>query len=147
MKTIEYLQNLPVGEVVNKKALSLFKRLGFVWDYSKFGYLEGLRIRGAKPEGSMWADEMCLEVSSKANCKAAEKFEGAMYEKWRQSTAKCELTRDQMWDIFGVRDEFEYKGMTFRTKYLDGCFSPYLIKSGPGPEQVNRRMSLFGNVI
>ena len=60
MKMKEYFQNLPVGEVVNKRGLAYLKRLGFIWDYSPWGYLESLRIYGIHREGEPVRDQFTL---------------------------------------------------------------------------------------
>lgn len=148
MKMNEYFQNLPVGEVVNKRGLAYLKRLGFIWDYSRWGYLESLRIYGKKREGSPWPDEFTLEISPKRNCKTAERYDGALYEKWRQcGTARVEKTSDEMFELFGPQGSFEFNGITFRPKYFDGCFNPYLVKDGPvNGKQVYHRFAFPGGV-
>ena len=41
MKLLDYIKQLPIGEVVtNKRLLSVLKRKGLIFDYSRFGYLE-----------------------------------------------------------------------------------------------------------
>lgn len=130
MKTKEYLKNLRPGSVVNKRGLAYLKRLGFIWDYSRWGYLESLRIWGVKREGEQWRDEFHLEVSPKRKCPEAEKMEGAMHEQWRQcGTAWCDKTFDQMLDLFGPQGRIEWEGVIFRPMYFDGCFKPYLVRT------------------
>lgn len=148
MKMNEYFQNLPVGEVVNKRGLAYLKRLGFIWDYSRFGYLESLRIYGKKREGNPWRDEFCLEISPKRNCKAAERYDGALYDGYRQcGSVRIEKTSDEMYDLFGPQGSFEFNGITFRPKYFDGCFNPYLVKDGPANgKQVYHRFAFPGGV-
>ena len=136
MKIKDYLKALPKGEVVNKTALAYFKRLGYIWDYSRWGYLESLHIWGKKPTNDIYHDEFWLEISPKKNCAVAEKFEGAMYGKNRQTgCANTEKTFDEMLDIFGSQGSFEFEGMTFRTRYFDGCFKPYLVKDTPNDKR------------
>lgn len=147
-KIQEYFNNLPVGEVVNKRGLAYLKRLGFIWDYSKWGYLESLRIYGKKRDGNPWRDEFCLEISPKRNCKAAERYDGALYNGYRQDgTIRIDKTSDELYEMFGPQGSFEFNGITFRPKYLSGCFKPYLVKAGPANRiAVNRTMSLWGAV-
>lgn len=134
-KIQEYFDSLPVGEVVNKRGLAYLKRLGFIWDYSPWGYLESLHIYGKKREGNYYQDEFRLEISPKRNCKLADSQSG------------IDKTYDEMLDMFGTQGSFEFNGITFRTKYLDGCFKPYLVKAGPANGKfVNRTMSLWGAV-
>ena len=41
MKLLDYIKQLPIGEVVmNKRFLAVLKRKGLIFDYSRFGYLE-----------------------------------------------------------------------------------------------------------
>ena len=145
MKTIDYLKSLPNGEVVGKRGLALFKRLGLIWDYSRFGYLEGLNIHGKKQED----DYLLLHISSNRMCKAAEPFQGAMHDKWRQKYAHCDKTKEELQSIFAPKNEFVYADITFHLKYLDGCFSPYLVKTsgGDNTSTVNRRMAFPQGVI
>lgn len=149
MKMKEYFQNLPVGEVVNKRGLAYLKRLGFIWDYSPWGYLESLRIYGKKREGEPFRDELTLEISPKRNCKAAERYNGALFEKYRQcGRIEIDKTLDELLEMFGTQGSFEFNGITFRPRYFDGCFKPYLVKDGPANgRQVTHRMSLWGAVI
>lgn len=148
MKMIEYFQTLPVGEVVNKRGLAYLKRLGYIWDYSRFGYLESLRIYGKKREGEPFRDEFTLEISPKRNCKAAERYDGALYEKWRQcGSARVEKTSDELLEIFGAQGHIELNGVILRPRYFDGCFKPYLVKDAPySGKQVNHRFAFPGGV-
>ena len=82
METIKtYLHNLKSGEVVGKRGLSYFKRKGYIWDYSCWGYLEALHILGKKRDGERFRDELWLKISGKGNCNLAEKFAGEDGEK------------------------------------------------------------------
>ena len=45
MKLLDYIKQLPIGEVVmNKRFLAVLKRKGLIFDYSCFGYLESCFI-------------------------------------------------------------------------------------------------------
>ena len=135
MKIKDYLENLPVGEVVNKRALSYFKRLGYIWDYSPWGYLESLHIIGKKPEGQWYSDDLHLEISPKRNCKGADERDHS------------EMDFDALLDFYGTQGRFEWNGITFRPKYFDGCFKPYLVKDGPSNGRyVNHRFAFPGGV-
>lgn len=136
MKIQEYFENLPVGEVVNKRGLAYLKRLGYIWHYSEWGYLESLHIFGKKQDGQRWADEWWLEISPNRACKGAEKLDYS------------EMTHDDMLAKFGHQGSFVFNGITFRTKYFDGCFCPYLVKDGPdNGKNVNRRICLWGAIL
>lgn len=119
MKIKEYLTNLPVGEVVNKTALAYFKRMGFIFDYSQWGYLESLHIFGKREDGKYYANEFWLQISGNRACKGSKERDYS------------EMTFDDMCELFGPQFSFTWEGMTFRPKYFDGCFSPYLVKDGP----------------
>ena len=140
----EYFDRLPVGEVVNKRGLAYLKRLGLIWDYSKWGYLEGLRMRGTDDD---WYN-IDRDLFPNGNAKEAEQLEGAMYEKWRQGQGRSdELTHDELREKF-PNGRIEALGNEFDTKYFDGCFMPYLVKTGPeSGKQVNHRMCLWGAII
>ncbi len=130
MKMNEYFQNLPVGEVVNKRGLAYLKRLGYIYDYSTWGYLESLHIFGKKREGEPFRDELWLEISQNRACK------GAMDNDY------SEMTFDDLIAKFGRQGQFEFNGIIFRPRYFDGCFKPYLIKEGPANgKQVNHRFA------
>ena len=144
MKIKEYLENLPIGEVVNKKALAYFKRIGYIWDYSRFGYLESVHIRG----NDGYDNSFHLDISANGKCGLIEGF-GAMYEKWRQSSAETnDYSSEQLREMVKPSWCFEWEGMRFRAKYYDGCFCPYLIKdSGPARGAVNHRFAFPDGVV
>ena len=148
MKIQEYFDSLPVGEVVNKRGLAYFKRMGYIWDYSKFGYLESVTIHGRKDEDG-YRDEDFRHLFPLGNAKVVEGYENAMDEKCRQASAWNEsLSREDMRELFGGEWHFEFKGNKFGMKFFDGCFSPYLIKEGPANgKEVHHRMSLWGVIV
>jgi hypothetical protein len=113
---------IKVGSIItNKRILYKFKRKGFIWEYSQWGYIEDLRIKTKS------GVEFTLELSSNGKCKEGEKLEGAMYEKWRQRQAETNMSFDECHNLFGD-NEFNFEGMVFTTKYIDGCFHPYLVR-------------------
>lgn len=129
METIkDYLHNLKSGEVVGKRGLCYFKRKGYIWDYSCFGYLESLHIWGKKRDGEYFRDEFWLEVSRDGNCHLAEQFAGEDGKKRMYSSVRSDKTHDELRELFGPQGSFEFDGMTFGPKYFDGCFCPYLVK-------------------
>lgn len=130
----ELLHALPVGEVVtDRSTLYLFKRLGFIADYSWFSYIESTSFYYL----SSFSDEPRREHSHLP----CPKGKGT-----KENPATC-----SDFDGRGSIDwpEFEFDGMTFRTKYLDGCFCPYLYKAKDpqATTEVNRRMSLWGAIL
>ena len=45
MSVTEYLESLPIGEVIaDIRVLSVLKRAGVIYDYSQFGYLESQNV-------------------------------------------------------------------------------------------------------
>lgn len=115
-------ETIKVGSIVtDKRILSKLKRKGFIWNYSQWGYLEDLRIR---TNDNL---EFTLCLSNNGKCKVAEKFENAMWEKWRQGQANTEMTFFECNELFGA-NKFTWEGMVFSTKYIGGCFNPFLIR-------------------
>ena len=147
MKLTEYFDNLPIGEVVNKRGLAYLKRMGYIWDYSEFGYLESVTIYGRKDEDGYRAEDF-RHLFPFGNAKVVEGYKNAMYEKYRQTGAWNEsLSREDMRDLFGGEWEFEFKGNKFGMKFFDGCFSPYLVKTASTKPvgEVNHRIAFpFG---
>lgn len=149
MKLSEYFDNLPIGEVVNKRGLAYFKRMGYIWDYSEFGYLESVTIYGKKENDGYRAEDF-RHLFPFGNAKVVEGYDNAMYEKYRQTGAWNEkLSREDMRSLFGGEWEFEFKGNKFGMKFYDGCFSPYLVKTGsvkPVSEVKHKMAFQFGVV-
>jgi hypothetical protein len=131
MKIIDILTNLPIGEVVPKKVLAILKRNGLICDYSYHGYLEGQSIYYIDTDGSK-------EYTFTHIGKKPQDGELGSYS---TPFANCDdMVKQGYW-----KSEIQYKGFTLRPKYLDGCFSPFLIKvAGPTTDgkQVNRSISL-----
>lgn len=129
MKITTYLERLPIGEVItNKRVLSVLKRRGLIYDYSQWGYLESRWIyRAPREEG--FRSMAYLFPQGNANDPILDDV----------------VTDEYYWDT-NIGDNIEYKGFKFSTKYLDGCFNAYLIKTdGPttcAVKKVERRMSL-----
>lgn len=126
MKVIELIRNTPLNSVISdKRILYFFKRKGFIWDYSEWGYLEDLRIYTSDKI------DFTLEISQ-GNCKKGEILEGALFEKTRQTTARTSKTFGELVDFFECYSNsslFTCEGMEFRTKYISGCFNPFLIRT------------------
>lgn len=115
-------KKIEVGSIVtDKRTLYKFKRKGFIWDYSQWGYLENLNIRTKDNR------EFTLYLSSNGKCKLAEQFDGAMWEKYRLEHGTTDMTLSECNDVFG-ENKFTFEGMVFSTKYIGGCFNPYLIR-------------------
>lgn len=121
---------MPVGGIVPKRVLAAMKRKGLIYDYSHWGYLESARIHYKDPDDS-WT--RYLHIFPNGNAKEADEFNG---------------TSTELTDKFGWDWEINYMGFTFKTKYLDGCFAPYLVKTGPtNGNEVNHKICLWGAII
>lgn len=129
MATIkELLSNYQVNQpIIDKRILSYFKRIGFIWDYSKWGYLESVIIHSS--DSSEYAP--CVELFPSKNAKELEQYPMAVYiegnKVYRQSSARTDIpTTEQIYEKF-ICGYFEWNGYKFGTKYVSGCFKPYLV--------------------
>lgn len=132
MKITEILEQLPIGEVVPKKVLAVLKRVGLIYDYSWYGYLESAKLVYSYEDGERGSNYQELFPLKNA---PKDGFVG-------------NLSYDDYMNKYpGGR--IKYKEWEFDTKYLSGCFKPYLVKaSGPTKDNktVNRSMSLWGAI-
>ena len=119
MKVEEYLKNLKVGEIVgNKRALAAMKRKGLVYDYSYWCYLEDQKVYYTEDYGN--GMELCHKFTYMG--KPIEEGEkGSRSNPFKSFDEYCRSPYSESLTI-------EYKGMKFRSKYLDGCFNAYLMK-------------------
>lgn len=136
MTNKEILAQMPAGEIVPKRILAAMKRKGLIFDYSPWGYLESARIWYKEVwNGKEESNYVCRELFSEANAHDLE-----------FSDFHPGLSFEEIIEKFSGRD-ISYLGFTFTTKYLSGCFQPYLVKTGPKTEKtVNRSMSLWGAI-
>lgn len=136
MKITENLEQLPIGEVVPKKVLAVLKRVGLIYDYSSFGYLESCQLRYHYDDG--YRDHKYAETFPLGNAPKV------------YSNPDEDMTWEEMQEKYKYNETIKYKEWEFDTKYLSGCFQPYLVKvSGPTKESrtVNRSMSLWGAIV
>jgi hypothetical protein len=139
MKTIEYLQNLPKGAIVNnKRALAIFKKLGLIYDYSAWGYLESQNVYYMSTYNGKTTREHIFTYSGKP-------IQNGQF----GSVDNPFSSSDEMFKHYSYSLNFEYKGMKFSSKYLDGCFNAYLekVSDNENKQTVNPRNSLFGAII
>lgn len=139
MTNKEILEKMPIGEVVPKRILSAMKRKGLIFDYSPWGYLESARI---------WYKEM-YNSREESNYVRRELFPNANAHDCEFSDLHPGLSREEIIDKY-TGGHIEYLGFTFDTQYLSGCFSPYLVKTGPKTSEtktVKRSMSLWGAIM
>ena len=149
MKLLDYINQLPIGEVVtNKRLLSVLKRKGLIFDYSCFGYLESCFIYyneqyGGKTE--RWNRMMHLFTKGNAPRNYKQCNDGTKYLDDRLS---LDCDGDELRETYGRDGVIEYKGNYFTMQYLSGCFSPYLVKCDKnGNYSRKRSMSLWGSII
>lgn len=139
MTNKEILERMPIGEVVPKRILSAMKRKGLIFDYSPWGYLESARI---------WYKEM-WEGKEESNYVCRELFPAANAHDLDSSNHHPGLSREEIIEKYGG-GQIEYLGYTFDTKYLSGCFKPYLVKTGPKTSEtktVKRSISFWGAIM
>ena len=124
----ELLSNYQVNEPIkDKRILSYFKRLGFIWDYSYWGYLESVIIYPS--DNNEYAPH--IELFASKNAKELEQYPMAVYiegnKVYRQQSARTDIpTNDKIREKF-VCGYFEWNNYRFSTKYVSGCFKPYLV--------------------
>ena len=131
MTNAQILANTKVGSVItNKQILSALKRKGLIFDYSFWGYLESCHVNYMKDKQRVY--DTYVELFPNANA----------------PKDKCYIDAD--YDGERIGGMIEYLGCKFDTKYLDGCFQPYLQlvqKADDTTKEVDPRMSLFGCVL
>ena len=148
MKLLDYINQLPIGEVVtNKRLLAVLKRKGLIFDYSLYGYLESCWIYyngqyGGKTE--RW--NRMLHIFTKGNaprnyllCKDGTKV--------LDSYIQLDCDGDELRETYGRDGVIEYKGNYFTMQYLVGCLNPYLVKCDEKGHYPRRhRISLYGAI-
>ena len=128
MTTQDYLNALRPGEVVGKRVLAALKRAGLIWDYSQYGYLEGVRIvlNGGKKDKWGYIDDIRYEIIRTGRRAEVEAMRKA--NDW-SDTRVTELSMEETIDRIGHPwGHITYKGCDLEYKYFDGCFCPFLVK-------------------
>ena len=130
MKLLDYINQLPIGEVVtNKRLLAVLQRKCLIFDYSRPGYLESCFIYYNEQYGDKterWHKMLHLFTKGNAprnykQCKGGTKY--------LDDSLSLNCNIDELNKIYGYDGcVIEYKGNYFTMQYLDGCFSPYLVK-------------------
>lgn len=138
MTNREILESLPIGEVVPRQVLAAMKRKGLIYDYS-WNYLESANFwYKEERDGRNVEDFIVITLFPNGNAPKGQDVHG-------------NLSEDEIYKTYGSRwGKIEYLGYTFEMKYLDGCFNPFLIKTGPkkdGEKSVDRKICLFGAII
>lgn len=121
MATIkELLSTYKVGQrIEDKRILAYFKRLGFIWDYSRWGNLESIVVNACDYNAK------CCTLFPKGNAKELEKLDGAMWHKWRQSSCKSDMNYNDITSKYSG-GSFKWDKYVFTKVYVSGCFASYL---------------------
>ena len=129
MKLLDYINQLPIGEVVtNKRLLAVLKRKGLIFDYSCFGYLESCFIYYNEQYGDKterWSSMLHLFTKGNAPRNYGLCADGTKY---LEHNVSLNCDREELYKTYGSDGVIEYKGNYFTMQYLSGCFSPYLVK-------------------
>ena len=149
MKLLDYINQLPIGEVVtNKRLLAVLKRKGLIFDYSFFGYLESCFIYYNEQYGDKterWHKMLHLFTKGNAPRNYRQCADGT---KFLDHNVSLNCDSDELYKTYGSDGIIEYKGNYFTMQYLSGCFSPYLVKCDKnGNYSRKRSMSLWGSII
>lgn len=124
MKIIDLIKKHPKNTpITDKRILYYLKRLGYIWDYSPWGYLESIRIKTKDSSNEVWGTIFEDRKANELVDAASITIDG---KKYRQQQCKI----DMLYDDARMRYTdwtFTFEGFKFSTKYIDGCFSPYLI--------------------
>lgn len=149
MKLLDYIKQLPMGEVVkNKKFLAVLKRKGLIFDYSLWCYLEPCHLYYNEEckSGTERLSTM-LHIFTKGNAPRNYKKckDGTKY---LDDSLSLNCDSDELHKTYGLDGVIEYKGNYFTMQYLSGCFSPYLVKCNKdGTHSHTRSVSLYGAII
>lgn len=149
MKLLDYIKQLPIGEVVtNKKFLAVLKRKGLIFDYSWRCYLEPCHL---------YYNEECKSVSGRLSSMLYLFTKGNAPRNYKQCAdgtkfldhnVSLNCDSNELYKTYGLDGVIEYKGNYFTMQYLSGCFSPYLVKCDKnGNYSRKRSMSLWGSII
>ena len=149
MKLLDYIEKLQIGEVVtNKRLLAVLKRKGLIFDYSFFGYLESCFIYYNEQYGDKterWHKMLHLFTKGNAPRNYGLCADGTKYLD-RNVSLNCDS--DELYKTYGSDGIIEYKGNYFTMQYLDGCFSPYLVKCDEkGHYSRKHSMCLFCSIV
>lgn len=129
MKLLDYIKQLPIGEVVmNKKLLEVLKRKGLIFDYSWWCYLEPCHLYyNEECKSGIERLSRMLHLFTKGNApRNYKQFKDGT--KYLNDILSLNCDSDELYKTYGLDGVIEYKGNYFTMQYLSGCFSPYLVK-------------------
>ena len=149
MKILDYIKQLPIGEVVmNKRFLAVLKRKGLIFDYSWFCYLEPCHLyynEECKSGTERWSRMLHLFTKGNAPRNYKQCKDGTKY---LDDSLSLNCGNDELYKTYGLDGVIEYKGNYFTMQYLSGCFSPYLVKCDKdGNYSRKHSISLRGSII
>ena len=149
MKILDYIKQLPIGEVVmNKLFLAVLKRKGLIFDYSWFCYLEPCHLyynEECKSGTERWSRMLHLFTKGNAPRNYKQRKDGTKY---LDDSLSLNCNNDELYKTYGLDGVIEYKGNYFTMQYLSGCFSPYLVKCDKdGNYSRKRSISLRGSIV
>ena len=134
MTNKQIIESMPKGGIVtSKQLLSALKKKGLIYGYSEYGYLESRRML-------VLYDLDTNDYSTSYN----EIFPNGNAQTCRERFKDYE----ELYDEIGSGN-IKYMGVEFRTKYLDGCFQPYLerVTANEKLGEAKPRMSVFGAIV
>lgn len=116
MKVIEILKSVDYNTpITDKRVLCALKRAGVIADYSRWGYLEAQLIYYKNTDGVK--DYLCTFLGY--FCK---RIKDGELGSWQNPYPNIDA-------IFkDINRHPTYKGIKLSYKYVDGCFSTYLVK-------------------
>lgn len=139
MTNKEILENMKVGDIVTSgQLLSSLKKKGLISDYSEYGYLEAFKVHYRRERDDMteWEYDL-IELFPLGNAQE-------MKDRHFESRGSMGLA------IHPNGISIEYMGCEFYTKYLSGCFKPYLqltSKFGDRKKTSHPSMSMWGSIM
>lgn len=149
MKILDYIKQLPIGEVVtNKRFLAVLKRKGLIFDYSFWGYLESCHLYYNEEckSGTERLSRM-LHLFTKGN--APRNYKQCKYgTKYLDHNVSLNCDSDELSKTYGLDGVIEYKGNYFTMQRFSGCFSPYLVKCDEkGHYPRKHSISFLGSIV
>ena len=129
MKLLDYIKQLQMGEVVkNKRFLAVLKRKGLIFDYSWWCYLEPCYLYYNEECKSVTKQlSRMLHLFTRGNA-PRNYIQCADGTKYLDHNVSLNCDSDELHKTYVLDGVIEYKGNYFTMQYLDGCFSPYLVK-------------------
>ncbi len=120
MKILDLIKQQPKNQpITDKRILYHLKRLGYIWDYSQWGYLECARIK-------LRDDTAYPYLFEHGNSKELHK-QAALNNIPGLCLFSIPLSRDEFYEKYSCNGTFTFEGFVFGSTYVDGCFKSYLV--------------------